>query len=369
MSETAHDERFMRLALAVGARNLGLTWPNPAVGSVVVVEDGDGPLILAQGATRPGGRPHSERVALKAAGEAARGGTLYVTLEPCSHQGQSPPCVDAIMKAGIKRVVSALEDPDHRVAGRGHALLRDAGITVSVGCLGQQARRDNIGHLTRVTKGRPAVALKLARTTEGFAGVRNGSRLMITGELANARLHLIRAHADAIMVGVGTVLADDPLLNVRLPGLEDRSPIRIIVDSALRTPVSARVIAGSRSIPTWIVATVDAPVEREHALIAAGVEVLRVDRDATGHVDLGAALQLLGTRGLTRVFSEGGPGLADALAKADLIDELILATGGSGKGQGDVPALGPALQDRMDELRLVGDEMLGRDLLMFWERN
>jgi diaminohydroxyphosphoribosylaminopyrimidine deaminase/5-amino-6-(5-phosphoribosylamino)uracil reductase len=365
---TARDQRFMRLAFALGERNLGLTWPNPSVGSVVVDESGDAPAILAQGATQPGGRPHAERVALATAGGRAKGATLYVSLEPCSHHGRTSPCADAVVEAGVARVVSALEDPDPRVAGLGHARLREAGIDVTVGCLAKDARRAHIGHITRVTKGRPAVTMKLARSTEGFAGSRRGSRLMLTGEVANAKVHLMRAHADAIMVGVGTVLVDDPLLNVRLPGLEARSPVRIIVDSNLRTPPTARVVAGAGDIPTWIVTAVAAPVEAEKALTAQGVEVLRVSADETGRVLLPEALQLLGTRGLTRVFSEGGPALADALAEADLVDELVLITGRSARGQGDVPALGPSLQDRMDLLNCRAEEQIGPDLFMFWER-
>jgi diaminohydroxyphosphoribosylaminopyrimidine deaminase/5-amino-6-(5-phosphoribosylamino)uracil reductase len=362
------DERFMRLAIALGERNLGLTWPNPSVGSVVVDESGDAPVILSQGATQAGGRPHAERVALAAAGERASGATLYVSLEPCSHHGRTAPCADAVVEAGVTRVVSALEDPDSRVAGLGHARLREVGIDVTVGCLARDARRAHIGHITRVTKGRPAVTVKLARSTEGFAGSRQGPRLMLTGAIANAKVHLMRAHADAIMVGVGTLLADDPLLNVRLPSLEARSPIRIVVDSHLRTPPTARVVAGARDIPTWIVTAVTAPVEAEKALMAHGVEVLRVAADESGRVRLPEALELLGTRGITRVFCEGGPELAEALAEADLVDELVLVTGRSARGQGDLPALGPSLQDRMDLLDCRAEDRIGPDLFMFWER-
>ncbi|MCG7393946.1 bifunctional diaminohydroxyphosphoribosylaminopyrimidine deaminase/5-amino-6-(5-phosphoribosylamino)uracil reductase RibD [Microvirga sp. ACRRW] len=358
----------MRLAIALGERNLGLTWPNPSVGSVIVDESGDAPVIIAQGATQPGGRPHAERVALAAAGDRAKGATLYVSLEPCSHHGKTPPCADAVVEAGLARVVSAIEDPDKRVAGLGHERVRSAGIEVVAGCLRPLARRAHRGHITRVTEGRPAITVKLARTTEGLAGSRQGPRLMITREIANAKVHLMRAHADAIMVGVGTVLVDDPLLNVRLPGLESCSPIRIVIDTHLRTPPGARIVTGAREIPTWIVTSVGAPIEAEHALVAQGVEVLRVSADEAGHVSLPEALQLLGMRGLTRIFCEGGPGLADALAQADLIDELILVTGRSARGQGDVPALSFALQDRMDELNLYADEQVGPDLFMFWEK-
>lgn len=365
---SAQDRRLMALAIALGARNLGQTWPNPSVGSVVVQDLEGGPLILSQGATQPGGRPHAERVALAAAGDNARGATLYVSLEPCSHHGKSPPCIDAIMAAGIARVVSAIEDPDDRVAGQGHDRLRQAGIAVDVGCMAGEALRAHRGHITRVTKGRPAVTVKLARTTEGFAGARSGPRLMITGETANARVHLMRAHADAVMAGIGTVLADNPLLTVRLPGLQGRSPIRVVLDSSLRIPLTSNLVAGARQHPTWVVTTVSAPTQAESALLAAGVEVLRVPADGDGRVSLPEALGLLGERGLTRVFCEGGPALANALAQHDLMDDLVLVTGGSGRGRGDIPALGLALQERMDELRLFGEAQLDSDLFMFWEK-
>jgi diaminohydroxyphosphoribosylaminopyrimidine deaminase / 5-amino-6-(5-phosphoribosylamino)uracil reductase len=366
--QVLEDERFMRLALTLGERHLGLTWPNPSVGSVIVERSGGAPVILAQGVTQPGGRPHAERVALAAAGERARGATLYVSLEPCSHHGKTPPCADAIVAAGIGRVVSAIEDPDPRVAGHGHARLRAAGIEVVTGRLAGEAFRAHRGHITRVTTGRPAVTVKLARTTEGFAGSRHGPRLMITAETANGRVHLMRAHADAVLVGAGTILADDPLLTVRLPGLERRSPVRIVIDSHLRTPRGARIVATAREVPTWILTTTTVPTEAERELAALGVEVIRGPADGDGRVALGAALQLLGRRGLTRVFCEGGPALADALARDDLIDELVLVTGRSARGQGDVPALGLALQGRMDDLRLVGDEQIGPDLFMLWEK-
>ena len=361
----------MRLAIALGERHLGLTWPNPSVGAVVVNESGGAPVIIAQGATQPGGRPHAERMALEAAGERARGATLYVTLEPCATRSSSdhgPSCTDLILAAGIGRLVVGAPDPSPFAAGQGRDRFESAGIAVTSGCLAEDARRLHRGHITRVTKGRPAVTVKLARSTEGFAGSRHGPRLMLTGETANGKVHLMRAHADAIMVGVGTVVADDPLLTVRLPGLEARSPVRIVVDSHLRTPAGARVVTGALEIPTWIVTSVEAPVEPERALVAQGVEVMRVSADERGHVRLDEALQLLGTRGITTVFCEGGPGLADALASADLIDELVLITGRSARGQGDVPALGPSLHDRMEILDLRAEEQIGPDLFMFWER-
>lgn len=361
----------MRLAIALGERHLGLTWPNPSVGAVIVDESGDAPVIIAQGTTLPGGRPHAERVALAAAGDRTRGAALYVSLEPCatrSSKDHGPSCTDLIVAAGIGRLVVSVADPSPHAAGQGPERFARAGIPMSVGCLADEGTRLHRGHVTRVTKMRPAIAVKLARSTEGFAGSRQGPRLMLTGEIANGKVHLMRAHADAIMVGVGTVLADDPLLNVRLPGLEDRSPVRIVVDSHLRTPVTSRLVMGAREIPTWILTTVGAPTDAERALTALGVEVMRVSGDGSGRVDLEEAMRLLGTRGLTQVFCEGGPGLADALAAADLVDELVLITGRSARGQGDVPALALGLQDRMDFLDLRAEEQIGPDLFMFWER-
>ena len=342
-ADAAVDQRFMCEALALGHRNFGRTWPNPSVGAIVVRETEVGPVVVARGITQPGGRPHAETQALTAAGAAARGATLYVTLEPCSHHGKTPPCCDAVVAAGIKRVVGALEDANPQVAGEGYRRIRAAGIAVESGVLAREALRAHRGHILRVTRGRPCVTLKLARTPDGFAARSRGPRLLVTSEAANARVHLTRLHADAILVGVGTVLADDPQLTVRLPGLERRSPVRVVFDSGLRTPPTARLVATARDVPTWIVTGVDAPRGREAPLSAAGVEVLRVAADPSGRLNLPAALMLLASRGLTRVFCEGGPALGDALAKADLVDEVVLITGPTPLGEAGLPALGPAL--------------------------
>jgi len=360
------DIRFMRNALAIGERHLGLAWPNPSVGAVVVQETGAGPRIVARGITQPGGRPHAERVAIEAAGAAARGATLYVTLEPCSHHGKSPPCVDAVMAAGIARVVVALTDPDSRVSGRGAAMLRAAGVAVVEGVLADEAARAHRGHVKRVSRGLPAVTLKLARTADGFAAAASGPRLLVTGDAANARVHLMRAHADAILVGLGTVLADDPLLTVRLPGLERRSPLRVLVDARLATTPDARIFAGPGS--TWVIAGADAPVEAERRIAARGAEVLRTAVDGAGRVRMEDALRLLAARGVTRLFCEGGPRLADALAAADLVDEVALFTGARPLGGDGLPAVGPRLADLMGRLRPLARETLGPDLLETFER-
>ena len=367
--QAAEDRRYMGLALALGRRNLGRTWPNPSVGAVLVAGPPGARRILAQGVTQPGGRPHAERVALAEAGEAARGATLYVTLEPCSHHGRTSPCADAVIAAGVAQVVSAIEDPDARVAGRGHARLRAAGIAVTVGVRAGEAARDQRGHLTRVRLGRPALLLKLARTRDGYAAGGEG-RLMISGPLANARVHLLRAHCDAIMVGIDTALADDPELTVRLPGLADRSPMRIVLDSHLRLPVDAKLVRTAGTVPTLVVAGPGAPRAAAAALEAAGAEVLTVAGDEAGRIDLPAALAALGARGLTRICSEGGPTLADALARLDLIDACCLVTGAGRLGAPGLPAVGPALAARLaDGLDRVAEVRAGPDLFTHYERS
>jgi diaminohydroxyphosphoribosylaminopyrimidine deaminase/5-amino-6-(5-phosphoribosylamino)uracil reductase len=361
------DERFMRLALAVGARNLGLTWPNPSVGAVVV-RDG---CILGQGATQAGGRPHAERVALEAAGEGARSATLYVTLEPCSARSKSDygaSCTDLLIQAGIRRLVIGAPDPSPFAHGAGFRRLEAAGVEVVSGVLADEACRAHRGHVLRVNEGRPSVILKLARTADGYAARWGGGRLMISGPLSNARTHLIRSRHDVIMVGIGTVLADDPLLTVRLPGLEHRSPVRVVIDSRLRTPPGAQLLATSAEVPTWIVAGDDAPVEAERALVAAGAEVMRVAAP-DGRVDVTEALGLLADRGITRVFSEGGPNLAEALIEADVVDELATATSRTPLGEEGLVALGPKLTAALDErFKLVSTDDLGVDVLDIYER-
>jgi diaminohydroxyphosphoribosylaminopyrimidine deaminase/5-amino-6-(5-phosphoribosylamino)uracil reductase len=239
---------------------------------------------------------------------------------------------------------------------------------VVTGILTTEACRAHRGHVLRVTEGRPTVTLKFARTADGYAARRNGPRLLISGEASNARTHLMRAHHDVIMVGVGTVLGDDPQLTVRLPGLEHRSPVRVVLDSGLRTPLRARLVASARDVPTWIVAAEDAPVGPERQLVEAGVEVMRVgSRD--GRVDVVEALRLLGTRGVTRVFSEGGPAIGEALIEADLVDAFALATSRTELGEDGIPALGPKLAEALVErFHHIASEDLGADQLDLFER-
>lgn len=341
-SQTELDHAMMRHALALASRGLGQVAPNPAVGAVIWKLIDGAPVILGRGFTQKGGRPHAETEALKMAGDAARGASMAVTLEPCSHHGKTPPCADAIITAGIKRVVSALEDPDPRVSGRGHQMLRDAGIELVTGICATEAYELNLGFILHRKLNRPMVTLKLAETADGFAGVAH-QRLMITGEETQAHVHFMRAQHDAIMVGIGTVLADNPSLTCRLAGLEDRSPQRVVIDTHLRVPLDSVLVKTARDVPTIIVTCDTGNTDKRALLAAHGVDIITVSKSADGHVDLQAALHALAARGITRLFVEGGPMLAEALAKADLVDRAILITNAKALNGAGIPAKGPVL--------------------------
>jgi len=360
------DARFMALALSLGRRGLGRTWPNPAVGAVIV-KDG---FIVGRGWTQPGGRPHAEVEALRRAGEAARGATLYVTLEPCSHVGKTPPCADAIVAAGVARVVAALEDPNPKVAGSGHARLRAAGVAVDVGVGAAEARRDHAGHIRRMRDGRPRVMLKLAVSADGKAGAAGRKPLAITGDRVRDRVHLLRAQSDAIMVGIGTALADDPMLTCRLPGMAEYSPVRVVLDSALRLPPSSRLARTACEAPVWVATGVQAPHAVQEALQAEGVEIMRVP-GGRGRLDVAAVLKLLAERGVTRLMVEGGPTLAAALLIADLVDEAALFQSPKAVGADGVDALeGLPLTALTQSPRLVSVrcETVGADTYELFER-
>ncbi len=360
------DERFMARALEVGQAGLGRTWPNPSVGAVVVAHTPDGPQIVGEAGTAPTGRPHAEPIALAQAGELARGATLYVTLEPCSHYGRTPPCADAVIAAGVKRVVAAIEDPDHRVKGRGVARIRNAGIWVTVGVGAEQALEDHAGHISRVTRARPHVLLKMAVSADGKAGLSGPAPAAITGEEARRRVHGMRAASDAIMVGIGTARADDPQLTVRLPGLEDRSPVRIILDSDLSLSTTSQLARTAGQVPVWVVGAEDAPLERETALVDLGIEVLRAPRGADGRLDLEAVMKLLGLLGITRLMVEGGPHLAASLLDADLVDEVALLDSDRVLGPTAVDALAGRPLHRLTEpvgFAIVERTALGADRL------
>ena len=314
------DERHMRHALTLAARGLGRTGRVPSVGCVIVAPDN---CIIALGRTSESGRPHAEAAALASAGNAARGSTVYVTLEPCAHKGQSgPPCADALVQAGVARLVVAMTDPDPRTNGRGIARLRDAGIEVTVGILEKEAASLNRGFSLRIAEGRPLVTLKLAQSADGFTARAPGQSPWITGEEARRFGQLMRAQHDAILVGIETVLADDPELTCRIPGLERYSPLRVVLDSKLRLPPRSRLAQTARQIPTLVFATREGGDE----LRAMGVDIVRVEADPNGHIPIFAALKKLVERDVMRLLVEGGATVANAFFQASFADRLEIFT-------------------------------------------
>jgi diaminohydroxyphosphoribosylaminopyrimidine deaminase / 5-amino-6-(5-phosphoribosylamino)uracil reductase len=363
-ADPAADERFMALAFALGRRGLGNTWPNPAVGAVVVKNG----VILGRGWTQPGGRPHAETEALKQAGRAARGATLYVTLEPCSHHGKTSPCTDAIIRAGIARVISAMDDPNPEVAGQGLAKLRDRKIAIESGLGAEAAQRAHIGHITRMTQGRPNVMLKLALSADGKIGAAGRQPVAITGSEARERVFQMRAMNDAILVGMGTVLSDDPALTCRLPGMMERSPVRILLDARLRVPISTGVVGTAHDAPTWIFGDTKASAMGEEVLRAKGVEVFRVESE-DGRLDLSAVLKVLVERGITRLMVEGGSTVAASFVKADLVDEAALFRAPKQIGPHGIDALDKMpLTALTSRLKRVTTEQVGADTLELYER-
>ena len=419
------DRRWMEHALRLGRRNLGATGANPAVGCVIVA----GGQLAGAGWTEVGGRPHAETGAIAMAGAKARGATAYVTLEPCSHHGRTAPCAEALIKAGLARVVTSLEDPDPRVGGRGHAALAAAGIGVETGLLAGQARRDLAGYLSRTMRKRPYVSLKLAVSSDGKIAATPGSPTAITGEAARNRVHALRAEVDAVMVGVSTVLADDPLLTCRLPGLESRSPVRVVSDSRASLPPGSRLARGAAgTVPVWLLtlkhdevrsalspaphpqplpprgrgaterrsapsplggegrggggrlagdsanfhpalAGEDEP--RARALAELGVVLIGCAPSGEGKVDLSDALRRLAGRGINRVLAEGGARMARALLEADLVDEVFLLEASKELGAGGLDALAGLPLTAItasQHFRLTGTEWLGDDLLSVYER-
>ena len=357
----------MRAALALARRGLGNAWPNPAVGCVLV-KDG---RVIGRGWTQPGGRPHAETEALRRAGDAARGATAYVTLEPCSHHGRTPPCCEALAGAGITRVVMAMRDPDPRVNGRGLAMLRGAGFVVEEGLLEGEARALNAGFFRRIQAGMPVVTLKLASTLDGRIATATGESRWITGEAARREVHALRARHDAILVGSGTVLADDPDLTCRLPGMERAPMLRVVADARLRTPPSARLVQSARVAPVLIMTAPGHPPAAQAPFIAAGADIITAPAHAGGGLDLPSLLRALGRRGVTRVLAEGGAGLAAALLRQGLVDRLVWFHAPAVMGGDGHPALEGlrlAALSAMPRFRRVAQRALGDDMLSEFER-
>lgn len=357
----------MRAAIALAARHLGATWPNPSVGCVIV-RDG---RVVGRGVTGVGGTPHAETVALAMAVGAARGATAYVTLEPCAHHGRTPPCADALIAAGIARVVVGIGDPHAKVDGAGLRMLRDAGIAVELGVLAEQAAAVTAGFLTRTLLGRPMVTLKLATTLDGRIATRGGQSRWITGPAARRAAHALRGRHDGVLVGVGTAIADDPDLTCRIPGYAPRQPVRIVADGTLRTSLVSRLVATAGTVPTWFLHRASAPAERCAAFAQAGVRLLPVAGSEIG-VDPASALQALGTAGLTGVLVEGGARLAAALLRAGLVDRICWFHAPAvmgGDGVAAAQAFGIVDLVDMPRYRRVGMCAVGDDMLTEYARD
>jgi diaminohydroxyphosphoribosylaminopyrimidine deaminase/5-amino-6-(5-phosphoribosylamino)uracil reductase len=364
---SASDEHHMAQALQLARRGLGLTWPNPSVGSLVVAPDGE---IIARGWTAPGGRPHAEAIALDRAAGKVRGATIYITLEPCAHfGGRGPACAEMIAAARPARAVIALSDPDPRTAGLGMKMLADAGVEVTNGILTEEARAIALGHILRVTEGRPAVTLKFAVGSDGLMPKGKGAPVWITGPDARAHGHLLRARNDAILVGRGTIVADNPSLTCRLPGMSCRSPVRVVLDRRLRTPPNARLF-DDLMVPVWLVCAEEENPNMD-ALQDRGAEIVHVAVDEQGLLAVHDVLQTLARRGLTRILVEGGPTIARAFLDADLVDEVVIYQGPKPAG---ADALLPLASEGLDRIIASGHftqieaRSFGPDRMTWWRR-
>ncbi|QHQ33895.1 bifunctional diaminohydroxyphosphoribosylaminopyrimidine deaminase/5-amino-6-(5-phosphoribosylamino)uracil reductase RibD [Algicella marina] len=353
---------WMHHALALARQGLGRTWPNPTVGCVLV-KDG---RMLASARTADGGRPHAEPQALADAGAEARGATAYITLEPCAHHGHTPPCADALVAAGIKRAHVALRDPDPRTAGAGIARMQAAGIEVQTGLLARQAATVNAGFLTRIHRRRPFVTLKLATTVDGRIAMASGESRWITGPMARIYAHHLRATHDAVLIGAGTALADDPRLDIRHLGHVPPLPVRIVLSSKLALPADSHLARTARQQPLWCLC---GPRAESAELAALGAEIIPVPEAVPGKLNLTDALEALAEKGLTRILCEGGGQLAAALLAEGLIDEIVWITAGKAIGGTGLPALGALPFARLEEapdLEHIETRPLGSDIMSVW---
>lgn len=360
------DRRFMAAAIRLSRQHKGRTSTNPSVATLIVRDDGGGPVIVGRGVTAVGGRPHAETQALAEAGELARGATAYVTLEPCAHHGRTPPCANALVNAGVARVVGAASDPDSRVSGKGYAILRNAGIRVEEGVLAAEAADLMAGYLIRSLRKRPEVILKLAVSADGMIGRLGEGQVAITGPIARAQTHLMRMEADAIVVGIGTALADDPLLTVRLPGLEGRSPARIVLDRHARLPVTSKLVRSARQVPLLVAIGQEADEGRKDALAAAGADFLATET-YDGRIALPELLEDLGARGMSSVMVEGGADTARAFLEDDVVDRIVLFEGPAAIGAGGIAT--PLDRSRIPTgFKLNREARFGDDLCAEWTR-
>ena len=363
MGTSPEDGHFMGIALALGRRGMGNTWPNPSVGCLLV-RDG---RVVGRGWTGPGGTPHAEVVALEHAGSNARQTTAYVTLEPCAHLGRTGACTDALIKGGVVRVVSAVEDPDPRVSGRGHLALKSAGIEVDIGCRSEGARQDHRGFFSRVTSGRPAITLKMAMTYDGKVAAAEGVETPITGNACRAMCHVLRSIHDAVMIGNGTASVDDPRLNVRLAGI-DHQPVRIVMDTSLSLNPESNLARSARDHPVWLCHGPAAPPDRAEILSRCGAQLIECRASPRGGIDVGDALARIGSRGINSIFCEGGPRLAASLLADNRVNELIGFTAGRILGHDGVAAIG-RLDEQIPQFRLQSVERCGNDSICHWIRD
>lgn len=365
---TPLDVSNMQAALALAGRGLGNVWPNPAVGCLIVDRDG---VVVGRGWTQPGGRPHAETEALKQAGARAQGATAYVSLEPCDHHGQTPPCSQALIDAGVARVVVGCQDPDKRVSGKGAQRLKAAGIDVVSSVCRDEAERLNKGFFLRTQEGRPLFTLKSASTLDGRIATHTGDSQWITGDLARKAGHGLRLDHDAIMVGIGTALVDNPMLTCRLDGLEEKSPVRIVFDSRLRLPLTHKLVATAQKFPTWIVTLPGNERERLKAFENSGVVIIEIDPDKDGYPDLTLAAHEMGRRGLTRVLIEGGSHLAASFLEHNLIDRVAWMRAPRVIGGDGIPAVmafGVEKLEQTADFKRVAAREAGCDLIELYER-
>jgi len=361
------DAAHMRAALALARRRVGSTWPNPSVGCVIVKHG----RVVGRGTTAPGGRPHAEPQALAMAGDAAHGATAYVTLEPCSHHGRTPPCCDALIAAGVARIVVATGDPDPRVNGAGLARLQAAGMAVTTGVLGDEADDVIAGFRMRVMHGRPLVTLKLATTLDGRIATRTGESQWITGPASRLQAHALRGRHDAVLVGVGTMLADDPQLTCRLPGYKQVPMVRVIADGHLRSPLTAKAVVTASEDPTWMLVGAGSDRNRRQDMMNLGVRLIEIPGGDRG-LDLARALAELAGSGITSVLVEGGAKLSASLLQADLVDRLAWFHAPAVMGGDGLPAaaaFGVEGLASMPRFRRLASQMLGNDMLSEWAKD
>lgn len=364
---STQDLHYMKHALSLAARGLGRVAPNPAVGCVIVrFEENSEGIVVGRGYTQDGGRPHAETEALAMAGAAANGATVYVTLEPCAHRGETHPCAEALIRADVARVFIACQDPDPRVAGKGIDALQNFGIETVCGILESEARHLNQGFMSRIERGRPAISVKLATSLDGRIATHTGDSQWITSVQARRHGHLLRATSDAIMIGSTTAILDDPSLDCRLEGLEDRSPVRIVCDGRMRLSLTSKLVQTANERRTILVTLTSSDAVRRKAFEDCGVEVIAVPANAAGLIDLTLATRELGTRGITRVLVEGGGHLIASLMAEQLVDELHWFRAPKLIGSDGIAAVQAFGVDRIDQaamLERTGVEVLGEDLV------